>query len=124
VKSRMRTLWIGLAEFRWAGEISHYDSGTDCHRCVRLRVWGGGKNGRVLRADLLSTTEPGPWGRCVTDDAYPTPGVVRKVVEYALDHGWTPTTIGGRFPLTDASDLELPGFVVTDKLRVMQHLRG
>jgi hypothetical protein len=92
-------------------------------RCVRVRVWGSGKNSRVLRADLLSTSEPGPWGSA-TDVAYPTPRVVRAVVDYALADGWEPRTNGGRYRLDTDADLPIPGFRLTDKLRQMQHLVG
>jgi hypothetical protein len=123
MKLRMRTLRIGDAQFRWAAELCPYEDGTDHYRCARVRVWGGGKNGQALRVDLLSTSEAGPWGHC-TDGAYPTPGVVRKLVDHALAHGWDPEVVGGRFLLTDTAGLEIPGFEVTDRLRTMQHLIG
>lgn len=72
MKVRVRTLRVGSREFRWTAELcGHYDLDRDYHRCVRVRVWGGGKNGRMLRVDLEST-EPGPRGG-VPDCAYPLP---------------------------------------------------
>ncbi|MFF3251228.1 hypothetical protein ACFYWP_09490 [Actinacidiphila glaucinigra] len=123
MKLRMRTLRIGDAEFRWTAELCNYVDGTDCYRCVRIRIWGGGKNGQVLRVDLVSTSDAGPWGHC-TNGAYPTPGAVRKVVDHALAIGWDPATVGGRFLLTETAELEIPGFEVTDRLQIMQHLTG
>jgi hypothetical protein len=83
-----------------------------------LRVWGTGKNGRALQVDLLSKTPPGPWGACATDDAYPTSGDVRAVIEYGLAHGWVADAIGGTFLLTErehAAAFELTGFLITDR---------
>ena len=35
--------------FRWTAQLCGFTGpGLDCHRCVRVRVWAGGKNGRVL----------------------------------------------------------------------------
>lgn len=110
----MRTLRIGDARFAWTARLFHHDDGTDCYRCVRLRVWGGGKNSRVLSVDLLSTSEPGPWGRCTTDTAYPTPRDVRAVIDHALQHGWDPNDVGAPYVLVAGTGLELAGFRVSD----------
>jgi hypothetical protein len=124
VRLRLRTLRMGAVNYRWAAEVCNYrDITGEYFRCVRLRVWGGGKNSRVLHADLLSTSEPGPWGSA-TDVAYPTPRVVRAVVEYALANGWDPQAIGGRHRLDTEVELTIPGFRLTDQLRQMQHLVG
>jgi hypothetical protein len=54
--TRIRTLRIGATEFRWTAEL--HDP-----LLVRLRVWGGGKNGCMLRADLTSSGDAGLlWG--------------------------------------------------------------
>lgn len=101
MKVRVRTLRIGSREFRWTAELcGHYDLDRDYHRCVRVRVWGGGKNGRMMRVDLEST-EPGPRGG-VPDCAYPTPRVVRAIVDYALENGWAlgPSVDGTKWGLT------------------------
>jgi hypothetical protein len=43
---------------------------------------------------------------------------VRTVIEYALSRGWSPQDRGGTWLLTEpASDLTLPGFLVTDRVR-------
>ncbi|MFI7135658.1 hypothetical protein ACIBQ1_59120 [Nonomuraea sp. NPDC050153] len=114
----MRKLHAGGREFVWKGELHHVSGGRDCHRCVRLRVWGAGKNSRVLQADLLSTAVL-PWG-CASDGSYPTPGDVRKVVDHALTRGWDPDAAGGVFFLGEeehAAGFELTGFLLTERLR-------
>ena len=123
VKVRVRVLRIGAKEYRWTAELGSYlDTHRHRNRCVRLRVWGGGKNGRMLRADLIAPTDQGLWG----DDpgaAYPTPGAVRAIIDYALDHGWEPAAIGGLHELRTGADLEIEGWRVTDQLSGAQHLR-
>jgi hypothetical protein len=102
----------------WSARIHHVAGERDCHRCVRLRVWGAGKNSRALQADLLSKAVL-PWG-CATDSAYPTPADVRSVIDYALASGWDPDLVGGTFFLSErehASAFELAGFLLTDRLR-------
>ncbi len=89
----------------------------DCHRCVRLRVWGAGKNSRALQADLLSKAWALPWG-CATDNAYPASGDVRQVIDHALANGWDPDLLGGTFYLSElGDDFELDAFLLTDRLR-------
>lgn len=83
-------------------------------------MWGAGKNSQVLRVDLLSKSQLGPWGACATDNTYPTPRDVREVVAYALDHGWDPEAAGGPFSLTESehgATFELTDFLITDRLR-------
>ncbi|MFI9552104.1 hypothetical protein [Nonomuraea endophytica] len=116
MRARLRRLKAGERQFIWMGRISHVAGDGDCHRCVRLRVWGAGKNSQVLQADLLSKAVL-PWG-CATDDSYPTPKDVREVIDCALAHGWNPDLVGGAFFLgEDASEFELAGFLLTDRLR-------
>src|ERR1700677_2201258 len=89
MKIRMRTLRAGSREFKWTAEVCWYrDVKLEDRRCVRVRVWGGGKNGCMLLADLESTSS-GPWGG-VPDSSYPTPRDVRAITDYALEHGWGP----------------------------------
>ena len=116
MRLRLRTLRIGAAEFKWTAELCP-------PRCVRVRVWGGGKNGRRLVVDLAASGDPGSWGDD-PDAAYPTPRVVRALIEHALDHGWNPADTGGGLEIWDVGDLEVPGFCVTDILEGYQHLRG
>ncbi|GAA3246017.1 hypothetical protein [Nonomuraea helvata] len=115
MRARLRRLFADGREFVWTSHIHHVAGDRDCHRCVRLRVWGAGKNSRVLEADLLSKAIL-PWG-CATDNSYPTPGEVRKVIDHALAHGWDPGLVGGTFFLSEASAFELPDFLLTDRLR-------
>jgi len=48
--TRIRTLRPGAAEFKWTAELCR-------PRCARVRVWGNGKNGCILRADLASAVD-------------------------------------------------------------------
>ncbi|GAA0953586.1 hypothetical protein GCM10009554_58150 [Kribbella koreensis] len=119
MKTRLRTLRIGARRCAWTARITHAAGEHDCHRAIRLRVWGNGTNSRTLQVDLLSTTPPGPWGACATDTAYPTSGDVRAIVDYALVNGWETDEVGGTFVLTEhehAAAFELPDFLITDRL--------
>ncbi len=118
VKERLRKLYVDGREFVWRGRIHHVAGERDRHRCVRVRVWGAGKNSRALQADLLSKAVL-PWG-CATDSSYPCPKDVRTVIDYALTHGWEPGLTGGTFFLSEsehASAFELADFLLTDRLR-------
>ena len=103
-------------EFKWTAELCP-------PRCARLRVWGAGKNGCMLRVDLASSADSGLWGDD-PDAAYPTPGVVRTIAEYALEHGWNPAVVGGRHVLGVDADLQIPGFHIIDLLQGFQHLKN
>lgn len=116
--TRLRKLRITGAEFVWTAQILYVHGERDCHRCIRLRVWGAGKNSRALQVDLLSKTWGTPWSPCTVDNAYPEPRDVRAVVEYALAHGWDPQVVGGTFFLSEREhSLELDDFLCTDRLR-------
>lgn len=120
MKTRLRVLRVGNRRCAWTAAIGHVQGDSDCHRVIRLRVWGSGKNGRVLQVDLLSKTPSGPWGACATDGAHPTSRDVRAVVEYALAHGWEADEAGGMFLLTEnehAAAFELADFLITDRVR-------
>ena len=77
VKVRVRVLRIGAKEFRWTAELGSYlDTHRHRNRCVRLRACrGGGKNGRMLRADLIAPTDRGLSGRCILVLPIPPPGL-------------------------------------------------
>jgi hypothetical protein len=116
-RRRTRLLHLGTRTFTWHA-ATWCGSGRDVC-AVRLRVWGG-KTGQLLQADLVSTAWLAPPQDCVLDGGYPTPGLVRTVVEYALARGWDPATRGGSFVLTEqdrADGLVLRGCAVTDLLR-------
>ena len=120
MKTRLRRLHVDGRTCTWTASICHLPGETDCHRGIRLRVWGAGKNGQALQVDLLSKTLPGPWGACATDNAYPTSRDVRTVVEYALVNGWEPDGVGGTFLLTEtdhAATFDLTDCLLTDRLR-------
>ncbi|SCL58373.1 hypothetical protein GA0070604_3818 [Micromonospora eburnea] len=120
MRTRLRQLRIDARTFVWHAEIRHAQGSGDCHRCIRLRVWGAGKTSQALQADLLSVAWPAPWGACATDGSYPTSADVRAVTSYALGHGWQPERRGGTFVLTEpehAAGFALPDFLLTDRLR-------
>ncbi|RKN45504.1 integrase [Micromonospora endolithica] len=120
MRTRLRQMRIGARTFVWRAEIRHVQGSGDCHRCIRLRVWGAGKTSQALQADLLSVAWPAPWGACATDGAYPTPADVRTVISHALEHGWQPEWRGGTFVLSEhehAAGFTLPDFLLTDRLR-------
>ncbi|MEU1966448.1 integrase [Micromonospora sediminicola] len=120
MRTRLRRLWTDGRVFVWRAEIQDVSGSSDCHRCVRVRVWGAGKTSRALQADLLSTTWGTPWPPCLVDGAYPASADVRAVVDYALRHGWQPEQRGGTFVLSErehADGFRLPGFLLTDRLR-------
>ncbi|AWS41498.1 hypothetical protein [Streptosporangium sp. 'caverna'] len=120
MKTRLRMLRVGDRGCAWTARICHVKGEVDCHRSIRLRVWGAGKNSRALQVDLVSKFWPGPWGACATDNAYPTSKDVREVVDYALEHGWEPDAVGGTFSLTEsehAMAFELTDFLITDRMR-------
>jgi hypothetical protein len=118
VRTRLRKLHGSGREFTWAARISHVPGDGDCHRCIRVRIWGAGKNSRALEVDLLSKSWGSPWTACATDGAYPTSGDVRGIIDYALSHGWNPDLVGGTYLLTEREHaFELPDFLITDRLR-------
>jgi len=118
-EKRLRKLRVEGRDFVWKAEIRHVDGSGRCHRCIRVRVWGGGKSSRPLQVDLLSKSWALPWG-CATDTSYPTPADIRAIIGHGLALGWDPDARGGAFVLTEdehGSGWELPGFLVTDRLR-------
>jgi hypothetical protein len=120
VRTRLRRMRMGARTFLWRAEIRHAQGSGDCHRCIRLRVWGSGKTSQALQADLLSVTWPAPRGACATDGAYPTPSDVRAVINHALKHGWQPERRNGTFVLAEqeyGAGFALPDFLLTDRLR-------
>ncbi|MEV6929043.1 integrase [Dactylosporangium sp. NPDC051485] len=115
-RPRLRRLRIGPREFMWRADIRWTRAGVDWQRAVRVRVWGGGKSGQALQADLISVLPPGPWGAGATDMAHPTPADVRALVEQALASGWRPQLRGGTFLLSGlATRFSLPGFVLAGR---------
>jgi hypothetical protein len=120
VRTRLRRLHVDGRTFRWRGEIGHVPGSGDCHRCIRVRVWGAGKTSRALQVDLLSTAWGTPWTACATDGSYPAPAEIRAVVDYAIRHGWDPDQRGGSFVLTEsehATAFAPAGFLLTDRPR-------
>ncbi|MBE1488163.1 integrase [Plantactinospora soyae] len=124
MKSRLRKLYAHDRQFAWNARIDHVRTGQGLRRCIRLRVWGAGKNSRMLQVDLLSRAARSAWGDpAATDGAYPEPKDVRAVIDYALGQGWQPDEIGGNFPLSGARharELTLSDFEVTDLLQLAE----
>jgi hypothetical protein len=112
MKSRLRKLHIEGREYVWKADV-RTAAGPDRRRrrCVRIRIWGGGKNGCVLQADVTERPRPAQDG-----DAYPYPTAddVRALIAHGLRTGWEPQTRGGTFQITSAAEVTLPGFVLTD----------
>jgi hypothetical protein len=118
VRTRLRHLRDGDRDYTWRATIgSVRGDGVDVHRCIRVRVWGAGKNGRALEADLLSKAKSVGWTPAATDGSYPASGDIRRLVEHALAAGWDPDARGGTFRLAEETGLELPGFLITDRVR-------
>lgn len=121
MRSRLRKLHIGGHEFTWKADIRDA-SGPDggIRRCIRIRVWGAGKNGRALQADLTDRPQPAPGEETYP---YPTAENVRALARYAMSVGWTPEAVGGTFRITSAAEVDLPGFAITDLLWAAESAR-
>ena len=114
MKSRLRTLHADGREYAWKADV-RAAPGPDGrrHRCIRIRVWGGGKTGCALQADVTQRLLPAQ-----TQERYPYPTAadVRALIDHGLRAGWVPATRGGTFQITSVADLALHGFVLTDLL--------
>jgi hypothetical protein len=115
VPARLRTLRLDGRSWTWTARTGRLRDADGQHRWIRLRIWGAGKNSRVLQVDLLSTRPRGNEWRDPADDdsAYPTPADVRTVIEHAVGRGWDPDASGPAFTLTDPV-AALSGFRVAD----------
>ena len=71
VRTRLRQVRIGARTFVWRAEIRHVQGSGDCHRCIRLRVWGAGKTSQALPDFLLTDRLRTP------ESADPTVRVIR-----------------------------------------------
>jgi len=118
MKTRLRKRMVAGRQYVWRGEIREVRGERHWHRCIRVRVFGAGKNSRALQVDLLSKTWTKEWFSYV-DEAYPTPADLRAIIERGLALGWDPDAVGGTFLLTEADHTgwELPRFLITDRLR-------
>jgi hypothetical protein len=114
MKSRLRTLHVDGREYAWKADV-RAAPGLDGrrHRCIRIRVWGGGKTGCVLQADVMERSGPAQ-----TEERYPYPTAadVRTLIDHGLRVGWVPATRGGTFQITSVADVALPSLVLTDLL--------
>jgi hypothetical protein len=113
MRDRLRRLHVDERTFTWKADI-RAARGADGyrHRYIRVRVWGAGKNGCVLQADMKEALDPAAPGE--TTYAYPSAAIVRRLVTWGLAAGWTPDKIGGMFPVSPAYGPALPGLVVID----------
>ncbi|MGW0251076.1 hypothetical protein ACWDYH_31055 [Nocardia goodfellowii] len=117
MRTRLRKLRVGGREFTWRAEIGVIDGdGGDCHRLIDVRVWGAGKRSRPLVAALLSKSLGAGWSPAATDGAYPSANDVRQLIEAGLAFGWEPDVLGGTYPLTESAGLELPDFLITERV--------
>ncbi|WP_433709386.1 hypothetical protein ACQP2U_23060 [Nocardia sp. CA-084685] len=57
------------------------------------------------------------WIPAATDGAYPTAFDILRLIDRAVALGWEPDILGGTFLLTESSGLELPRFLITDRVR-------
>jgi hypothetical protein len=111
-------LRVGERDFTWRANIGQVPGdGTDLHRCINVRIWGAGKNSRALEADLLSKDMGSGWTPAATDGSYPSAADIQRLIEHALTRGWEPDTRGGTFLLNESHEVELPGFLITDRVR-------
>ncbi|MEV0134231.1 integrase [Dactylosporangium sp. NPDC050688] len=114
MRSRLRKLHIDGREYTWKADV-RAAPGPDGrrHRCIRIRVWGGGKTGCALQADVAERAHP-----AAAEERYPYPVAadVRALIDHGLRAGWVPATRGGTFQITSGADVALPGFVLTDLL--------
>jgi hypothetical protein len=113
MRDRLRKLHFEGREFTWKAEIRAAPGGDGRrHRYIRVRVWGAGKNGCVLQADLAEVPDP------ATPDemtyAYPSAEIVRRLVAWGLGAGWTADKIGGVFRVSSAAGPVLPGLALMD----------
>jgi hypothetical protein len=114
MKSRLRKLHIDGREYAWKADV-RAAPGPDGlrHRCIRIRVWSGGKTGCALQADVTERSRP---VQAQEWYPYPTAADVRALIEHGLRVGWVPATRGGTFQITSGADVALSGFVLIDLL--------
>jgi hypothetical protein len=113
MRNRLRKLHFEGREFTWAAEI-RAATGADGRRrrSIRVRIWGAGKNGCALQADM--TEFPVPTTPDETTYAYPSAAIVCRLVASGLAGGWAPEKVGGVFRLGSATGPVLPGLALID----------
>ena len=114
MRERLRKLHLDDREFTWMADIRSAP-GADGRRrrYIRVRVWGAGKTGCVLQADL--TELPAPTTE-ETTYAYPSAAIIRQLVTWGLAAGWQPEQVGGVFRVSAAAGPVLPGLGLVDVL--------
>jgi hypothetical protein len=113
MRSRLRALRRYGRRWTWRAEIGEVWDQDERRRCIRVRVWGSGKNGRALQVDLVSMTPPGRWAAPADDDdAYPTAEDVHRLIDHGLSRGWDPDARGGttHAPASDPTVPVIAGF--------------
>ena len=113
MRERLRKVHVDGREFTWKADIRG-SPGADGRRLryIRVRVWGAGKNGCVLQADM--TELPVPASPEETTYAYPSAAIVRRLVSWGLEAGWTPEQVGGVFRVSSTAGPVLPGLGLVD----------
>jgi hypothetical protein len=113
MRDRLRKLHFEGREFVWKADIRAAPGGDGYrYRYIRVRVWGAGKNGCVLQADLMEV--PDPAAPAETTYAYPSAAIVLRLVSWGLAAGWTPDKVGGMFRVSSAAGPVLPGLALVD----------
>lgn len=113
MRERLRKLHFNGREFTWMADI-RAGPGADGRRrrYIRVRVWGAGKTGCVLQADM--TESPAPATPDETTYAYPSAAIVRRLVSWGLEAGWQPEKVGGVFRVSSTVGPVLPGLSLVD----------
>jgi hypothetical protein len=113
MRERLRKLHVDGREFTWRADIrAGPGAGGRRLRYIRVRVWGAGKNGCVLQADL--TESPVTATAEEVTYAYPSAAIVRRLVSWGLAAGWTPEQVGGSFRVGSMTGPTLPGLALID----------
>jgi hypothetical protein len=122
VRSRLRKLHIDGREYVWKADVraAPGPDGRRC-RCIRIRIWGGGKTSCALQADVTERSRP---AQAEESYPYPTASDVHALIDHGLRTGWDPATRGGTFQVTSGADVTLPGFVLTDLLWAAEERRA
>jgi len=113
MRERLRKLHVDGREFTWMAEIrAGPGAGGGRDRYIRVRVWGAGKTGCALQADLTESPVPATSGEATY--AYPSAEIVRRLVCWGLEAGWTPDRVGGVFRVGSTAGPALPGLALID----------
>lgn len=142
MRERLRKLHFEGQEFTWTADIrAAPGAGGRRHRYIRVRVWGAGKNGCALQADMIELPAPAepakntpaepatnapaePVEKALAESvgsesaektyAYPSAAIVRQLIAWAQAAGWTPEKVGGTFRVSPVTGPALPGLALVE----------